>query len=218
MNAPGAHDGMGLVYAVSRLAAEAAHGAFFRGELVGLANVPQTGPFLLAANHASFLDPPLIGCHVLRPIAYFARQTLWQPGPAAWWLDAVGAIPVDRDGSDVAAIKSVLRALTAGRALVLFPEGTRSTDGALQAPKAGVGLLACRAQVPVVPARIFNSHRALGRDGALRPGTPVSVVYGRPLLPADYDDPAAGKERYQRASEKIMSAIAALREPVLNVI
>ncbi|MEI6861521.1 MAG: lysophospholipid acyltransferase family protein [Verrucomicrobiota bacterium] len=218
MKAPVVQDGMGLVYAVSRLAAEAAHGAFFRGELIGLGNVPRTGPFLLAANHASFLDPPLIGCHVLRPIAYFARKTLWKPGPAAWWLDAVGCIPVDRDGSDVAAIKNVLRALTAGRALVLFPEGTRSADGVLQTPKAGVGLLACRAQVPVVPTRIFNSHRALGRDGALHLGTPVSVVYGRSLMPADYDDPVKGKARYQHASEKIMSAIAALREPEVVVV
>jgi 1-acyl-sn-glycerol-3-phosphate acyltransferase len=65
----------------------------------------------------------------------------------------------------------------------------------------------------VVPARIFNSHIAFGRDGKLRPGTRLSIVYGRPLTPADYDDPKAGKERYQLASEKIMAAIATLREP-----
>ena len=205
-------------YAASRALLAAAHAAFFRGEVAGLENIPRAGPLLIAGNHASFLDPPFLGCHVPRPLAFFARKTLWKGGLATWWLDAMGCIPVDRDGSDVAAIKAVLRALAAGRALVVFPEGTRSADGALQPPKAGVGLLACRAQAPVVPARIFNSHRALGRDNQLRLGTPVSVVYGRPLTPADYDDPTAGKERYQRASEKIMAAIAALRPPELAVI
>jgi 1-acyl-sn-glycerol-3-phosphate acyltransferase len=209
MSAP--EERMGSVYAASRALFVAAHGAFFRGDVTGLENIPRAGPLLIAANHASFLDPPFVGCHVPRPLAFFARKSLWKPGPASWWLDAVGAIPVDRDGSDVAAIKAVLRALTAGRALVVFPEGTRSADGVLQPPKSGVGLLACRAQAPVVPVRIFNSHLALGRDSVLRPGTPVSVVYGQPLAPGDYDDPAAGKERYQRASEKIMAAIAALR-------
>ncbi len=209
---------MGLVYALSHHLLAVAHSAFFRGEMVGLDNIPQHGPFLIAANHASFLDPPFVGCQVPRPMAFFARKTLWKGGLVSWWLNTVGCIPVDRDGSDVAAIKNVLRALQAGRALVLFPEGTRSPDGTLQPPKAGVGLIACRAQVPLVPARIFNSHLALGRTGPPQLGIPVSVVYGRPLAPADYDDPAAGKERYQRASEKIMSAIAALELPPPQVV
>ncbi len=218
MSGPAAPARMGLVYGVCRHLLEAVHGAFFRGEMTGLEHLPPDGPLIIASNHASFLDPPFVGVQVMRPLVFFARKTLWKGGLASWWLDTVGAIPVDRDGSDVAAIKAVLRALQAGQALVLFPEGTRSPDGTLQPPKAGVGLIACRAQVPVVPARIFNSHRALGRSGGLRPGTPVSVVYGRALTPADYDDPAAGKERYQRASEKIMAAIAALDLPEVTII
>ena len=218
MSRPGTSAGMGLVYGVSRHTLVVLHDIFFPGDVSGLDNIPRAGSFLIAANHASFLDPPFIGCHVPRPMAYFARKTLWRGGLASWWLNSVGCIPVDRDGSDVAAIKHVLRAQAAGRALVLFPEGTRSADGALQPPKAGVGLIACRAQVPVVPARIFNSHLALGRTGPPRPGTRVSVVYGRPLLPADFDEPAAGKARYQRASETIMAAIGALDLPETTVV
>jgi 1-acyl-sn-glycerol-3-phosphate acyltransferase len=188
--------------------------AFFRGEVVGLENIPKEGPFLVASNHASHLDPPAVGCHIPRQMAFFARKSLWNGKFATWWLDGVGAIPVDRDGgSDVSAIKNVLRTLQAGKALTLFPEGTRSPDGTLQPAKSGVGMIACRSRVPVVPARIFNSHIAFGRGGKLRPGTRMSIVYGKPLQPAEYDDPKAGKERYQLASEKIMAAIAALREP-----
>ncbi len=187
---------------------------FFRGEVVGLENLPREGSFLIAANHASFLDPPLIGCQVQRQISYFARKTLWKPGFASWWLDTVGTIPVDRDGGqDVSAIKRVLKALKDDRGLILFPEGTRSPTGALQAPKAGVGLICCRAQVPVIPARIFGSFEAYGKSRGLHLGIPVSIVFGTPIAPADYDVSTAGKERYQIASERIMARIATLRVP-----
>ena len=192
---------------------------FFRGEVRGLEHVPARGGFLLAANHASFIDPPMIGCQLPRQIAYFARKTLWKGGFSSWWLDAVGTIPVDRDGGqDVSAIKRVLRALREERGLILFPEGTRTPDGRLQPAKAGVGFIAVKTQVPVIPVRIFGSHEAFGRDRPLRLGTPVTVVFGAPILPADYDDPAAGKERAQVASERIMARIARLQPPGCRVV
>jgi 1-acyl-sn-glycerol-3-phosphate acyltransferase len=207
------------VYGFFHYLATVVYGMFFRGEIVGLENLPRTGAFLIAANHASFLDPPLIGSQVPRQIAYFARKTLWKPGFASWWLDEVGTIPVDRDGGqDVSAIKRVLKTLKGDKGLILFPEGTRTSDGQLQEPKAGVGLIASRAQVPVVPARIFGSFTAYGKGRSLRLGTPVSIVFGPPILPAEYDDPAAGKERYLVASQRIFTRIAALREPVAPVI
>lgn len=197
-----------------------AHGVFFRGEAFGRENLPHDGAFLIAANHLSFLDPPFIGCQVPRQLCFFARKTLWKPGVASWWLDAVGTIPVDRDGGqDVSALKRVLKALKDNKGLILFPEGTRSPNGRLQAPKPGVGFIVCRSQVPVVPARIFGSYEAFGKGVKFpRLGTSVSVVFGRPIPPAAYDDPAAGKERYQIASERIMAEIARLQLPRETVI
>ncbi len=192
---------------------------FFRGEVIGVENLPQRGGFLLAANHASFIDPPMIGCHLSRQIAYFARKTLWKGGISSWWLDAVGTIPVDRDGGqDVSAIKRVLKAIKAERGLILFPEGTRTPDGNLQPAKAGVGFIACKTQVPVIPVRIFGSYEAFGKGRGLHLGTPVSVVFGRPIPPAAYDNPQAGKDRAQIASERIMSEIARLERPPVRVI
>ena len=191
----------------------------FRGEVAGLENLPRTGSFLLAANHASYLDPFLIGAQVERQIAFFARKTLWKPGLSSWWLDMVGTIPVDRDGGQaLSAIKRVLRALKDDRGLILFPEGTRTPDGHLQSPKPGVGMIACSTQVPVVPVRIFGSYKAMGKGRGIRLDTPVTIVFGRPIRPAEYDDPAAGKERYQVASDRIMARIAALQEPPALVI
>jgi len=194
------------------------YGLAFRGETEGLEHLPGAGGYIVAANHASHLDPPLVGLHLPRQVSFFARKTLWKPGLASWWLDGVGTIPVDRDGgADVAAIKRVLQVLRQGKVVILFPEGTRSPDGRLQAPKPGIGLIACKTGVPVVPARVFNSANAFGRGGRIRLGTPVDVTYGRPLLPADYDHPEDGKERYQRAAERIMAAIARLGPPPVAV-
>lgn len=195
------------------------HQMFFRGDVSGLEHLPATGGYLVASNHASHLDPPIVGQFLPRQVAFFARKTLWKPGAAAWWLDAVGTIPVDRDGGvSLDAIKRVLGALSGGRAVIVFPEGTRSPTGRLQAPKPGVGLLACKAKVPVVPARVFGSFEAFGKGGVPHPGRPVSVTFGRPLLPAEYDNPADGKERYQRTADRIMAAITRLEPPVRPVL
>ena len=207
------------VYGVSHYIFATLYGMFFRGEVVGLNSIPKRGGFLFAANHASHLDPPAIGSQVPKQIAYFARKTLWKGGWSNWWMDQAGCIPVDRDGgSDVSAIKRVLRTLQEGKALILFPEGTRSADGELQEPKSGVGMIACRARVPVVPVRIFDSHHAWGRGKTMRPGVSVTVVFGAPVEPSYFDDPAAGKARYQIASERIMARIAALPRPPLTVV
>ena len=185
----------------------------------GVEQIPRRGGFIVAANHASLLDPPIVGAQLPRQTSAFARKTLWKGGISSWWLDIVGVIPVDRDGgSDIGAIRRVLQTLKQDKGIILFPEGTRTPTGQLQQAKAGVGLMACRTGVPVVPARVFGTFEACGRNRPVRLGTPVSVVFGPPLLATDYDDHSEGKERYQRASDRIMSAIAALELPRPTVI
>ena len=193
--------------------------ACFRGEVVGTEHIPTSGPFLIASNHASLLDPPLVGCQVSRQLRFFARKSLWNLSFMGWWLDKAETIPVDRDSGDVGAIRRVLQALHEDRAIVLFPEGTRSPDGQLQKPKAGVGLMACKTGAPVVPCRIYGSHEAFGKGVKIpRLGTPITIVFGPPVPAAEYDVPGAGKERYQIASQRIMDRIAALPKPQYAVI
>ena len=192
---------------------------WFRGEVVGTENFPADGPFLIASNHASHLDPPAVGAHVPRQMRFFARKNLWNNRLVGWWLSQVETIPVERDSGDIGAIKRVLQALKENRAVVLFPEGTRSMDGQLKKPKPGVGLMACKTGVPVVPCRVYGSFDAFGKGSAIpRFGSPISVVFGPPILASDYDDPTAGKARYEIAAQRIMDRIAALPCPVYPVI
>jgi 1-acyl-sn-glycerol-3-phosphate acyltransferase len=213
------HLGMTRFYAFFHYWMAQWHAMWFRGDVVGTHHIPASGPFLVAGNHVSHLDPPFIGSQVPRQMRFFARKTLWDTRALGWWMDRVETIPVDREGGDVGAIRKVLQALHENRGVVLFPEGTRSPDGTLQKPKAGVGLMACKTGAPVVPARIFGSFEAFGK-GAVVPrfGTRVDVVFGPPITAAEYDDPSAGKERYQIASERIFARIAALPRPTSTVI
>jgi 1-acyl-sn-glycerol-3-phosphate acyltransferase len=211
---------MTRLYGVCHYALRVSYDVLFRGEVRGTEHLPKAGPFLIAGNHASHLDPPMIGVHVPRQMCFFARKTLWSGKVASWWLDGVGTIPVDRDGGqDVGALKRVLRALADGKVMILFPEGTRSPDGKLQTAKPGVGFIVCKTQVPVVPARIFGSFEAFGKGMSVpRFGTPLDVTFGPPITPAVYDDPKAGKERYQIASQRIMAEIAKLPRPSVPVV
>lgn len=195
------------------------HAMWFRGEVVGQENFPRQGPFLIAANHASHLDPPIVASQIAKQMRFFARKSLWNNRLVGWWLANVGTIPVERDSGDIGAIKRVFQALEEDRAVVLFPEGTRSPDGNLQKPKAGVGFMACKTGVPVVPCRVFDSFEAFGKGQRVPNfGAPVTIVFGPPILAADYDDPALGKARYEAAAQRIMDRIAALPRPSYPVI
>ncbi|HTB62024.1 MAG TPA: (d)CMP kinase [Opitutales bacterium] len=186
-----------------------------RAEAVGVENVPRTGAFLLASNHASFLDPLLAGCYLPRPICYFARKDLWNTKILAWALNRLKCIPVDRDGEgDIGAFKRVFAALKAGEGLQVFPEGTRTKDGALQPARRGIGLLAGKQGVPVVPVRVFGTFETFNRKQILpMPFYRIGVTYGRVLTPRDYDPGPGDPQRYEKISQCIMDAIAALPPP-----
>ena len=133
------------IYRITRGLAAQVYEYLYDLEVSGLNHVPKEGGFLLASNHASFFDPPLVGYSLPRPIYYFARQSLMEKGFSKWLLGSLATIPVDRDGpQDVAAIRTVMRRVQAGNGLLVFPEGTRTLDGELKSAKSGVGLLACK--------------------------------------------------------------------------
>jgi 1-acyl-sn-glycerol-3-phosphate acyltransferase len=206
---------MNALYEIGKLLSHCTFDGIYPGDVAGVQNIPRCGPFIVACNHASFFDPPAVGRLVPREIAYFARKTLFKPGPVEKVLNRVNAIPVDRDGeSDIQAIKKVLHALKHGQGVLFFPEGTRSPDGALQPPKQGLGMIACRAGVPVVPARIFGSYESYGRGRTIpAAGGSISVAFAPALRTKNIDPGPGTKNRYEIASRRIMDAIATIPAP-----
>ncbi len=188
----------------------------YKGKLYGLENIPETGGFILAGNHVSYLDPPLIAVHTNRqPVYSFARQTLFKRG-IAWFFRRLYMIPVDRDkGSDIRSIKQVLKLLADGNPVQMFPEGTRSPTGLPQRPKKGIGLFVSKSKVPVVPVRIFGTYEAWPK-GAKWPNfkPSIAIVFGRPLAHEELIIEAHGQaDPMQAISDRIMQEIARLKLP-----
>ncbi len=207
---------MNLSYRLGWLGFRALFAIYFRCRAAGVEHVPRTGPVILASNHLSFLDPPLVGSCLPRGINYLARDTLFRfPGIGAL-LRSWSAVPVDRDGGGAAGLKAILDRLLAGGAIILFPEGTRSRTGELQPARSGVGLAILKSQAPVIPVRVFGTFEAYGRHRKIPLPKPVSVVYGPPIDFSDLRAEAATctkprlKQLYQEAADRVMQAIAAL--------
>jgi 1-acyl-sn-glycerol-3-phosphate acyltransferase len=192
------------------------YATYFRWRVFGAENVPQTGGVILASNHASFLDPPLVGAGLNRDINYLARESLFRfPGIGAL-LRSWNSVPVDRDGGGARGLKIILERLLAGGAIILFPEGTRTPDGKLQPARSGIGLTVIKSNAPVVPVRVFGTFEAYGKNHKFPRPYRVAVKYGEPLhfeklrAEAKSCDKARLKEIYQQVADEIMSAIAKL--------
>ncbi|HVA28406.1 MAG TPA: lysophospholipid acyltransferase family protein [Candidatus Baltobacteraceae bacterium] len=173
----------------------------YRLRAFGTENVPRKGPVIIAANHISWLDPPLVGAYCPRRIVYMAKRELFEIPWLGMLIATMGAFPVDREGNARAAIKHSLEILKAGGCLGIFPEGGRNVEGDRQA-QTGVALLASLSGAPVVPVAVIGSERAKEHPH-------IRVVYGKPLaLPAGRK---ATREDLARFTDEIMAAVAHLR-------
>jgi 1-acyl-sn-glycerol-3-phosphate acyltransferase len=178
--------------------------------------VPKTGAVILASNHASFLDPPLVGIPLFRPLNFLARDTLFRyPGIGAI-LRSWQAVPVDREGGGGAGLKAILDRLLRGGAILLFPEGTRTKDGALQPGRSGIGLAVIKSNAPVVPIRVFGTFDAYGKHVPIPRRVSIAVKYGSLMSFVKLREEAKScakprlKAIYQEVSDQIMAEIARL--------
>lgn len=169
------------------------------------------GPVILAANHQSFLDPPFAGGASRRAIYFLARRSLLNGPVLGWLLPKLNVIPVDSEtGRDRTALKALIRILRAGHGTLVFPEGQRTLDGRLQPAQPGLGLVIAKTLAPVVPIRMFGAFEAWPvHEKWPRPGR-VTVVVGEPIHFTEEDLLPASKDLYQRLSQRVMDAIAAL--------
>ena len=187
---------------------------FLRVRVSGVENIPTEGGLIVASNHISYFDPPVMGSFVPRELHFFAKHTLFSVPLLGFLIRRTNAIPVRRGSIDRAALEQADRIVSAGKALVLFPEGTRSRTGELRSPKSGVGILAHRTGCPVVPVYVQGLNTAwrcfFGRARA-------RIVYGEPLSPDRFRDRPAARETYDEIAGEVMARIIRLRDQAVAV-
>jgi 1-acyl-sn-glycerol-3-phosphate acyltransferase len=207
---------MNPIYLLGWLSFRLVYKFYFGWRVYNAERVPLKGPVILACNHASFLDPMLVGAALKRDINYLARETLFDFPVVGWVLRQWNSVPVDREGGGAKGLKAILDRLLNGGGIILFPEGTRSRDGQLQGARSGIGLTVIKSDAPVVPARVFGTYQAYGRNMRIPRPRRVGVKFGEPMLFEQLRAEARTctrsrlKEIYQQVADEIMAAIAKL--------
>ncbi len=185
----------------------------FRFKVYGIENLPKDSRgVIIASNHASFLDPPLVGVALKRPVAFLAKDYLFKVfllGTLIRWL---GSLPIKSGKDDFRSMRELLRALKSGKQVLIFPEGTRSKDGKLQPVEGGVGFLAIKSECYVVPTFIQGTYEAFPKGAKFLRPHPVKIYFGKPFIPALDQQLLASQNAYLAVSEKIMSEIQKMKE------
>lgn len=177
---------------------------FFPRKVYGRNNIPLKGAFVLASNHISNIDPPILGISTRRRLHFMAKIELFKNPFVGWWLRQLWAFPIKRGESDFGALKEALRILKSGEPVLLFPEGTRRVAGDELKPQPGIGFLVLKAKVPVLPVYIHGS------DNVMPPG---SKSFKRSLITVTVGEPfeVPTNLTYEQTSAYILDKIFALK-------
>lgn len=182
----------------------------WRLEVVGAERVPLQGAAIIAPNHLSVLDPPLIGCACPRELRYLAKAELFRNRAVGWFLRRLGGFPVERGTADVSAIRTALNFLKDGRAVIIFIEGTRGDGTRLLPPTPGVTLLARQSGAAVVPTAIVGTDKAWRKGTKLPRRAPIKVAFGQPFTYREAFGDRADRAARDAFSELVMEQIEAL--------
>lgn len=182
-----------------------------RLRVVGKENIPLEGGLIVAVNHISYLDPPLVGVAIwpYRKLHYVAKRELFKIPIFGLILRLVNAFPVKRGKPDRLAMRRALKLLREGEAVCIFPEGTRSRDGRLQEPELGISLLVLQSGAKVLPVAVVNTDKALPRGRIILRPAKIGVYIGPPFHPSGQGDP---KKARREIAQQVMERIGELLE------
>jgi 1-acyl-sn-glycerol-3-phosphate acyltransferase len=170
---------------------------FYMWRIEGIENIPKSEGAVIAPNHISFFDPPLAGSAMKRPLYFMAKKELFDIPILGWIIKQTNAFPVKRESQDITAMRYAFSLLEHGHLLLMFPEGTRSKNGQLGKSFAGAGMVACNAQVPLIPVKIENTNNMLKFKQ-------IRIKYGKPIYPPK----KFIKKDYVNLSQKVLDVIA----------
>lgn len=202
-----------MVYSFVRFIAVVLFKSLFLLRVKGRENIPEKGGCIVAGNHLSYLDPIVLASACPRKVCFLARSELFTDTSRAfvWLISAMGAFPLKKEKVDLKAIRTALTLLREGQALVMFPEGTRSPDGLLKKGEPGMGMLALKAGVPIIPALIVGTERALPREAKFIRLSKISVFFGKRITPDEFESSGKDRDDYQKIVDLVMGKIAGLK-------
>jgi 1-acyl-sn-glycerol-3-phosphate acyltransferase len=197
------------MYGLGRVVSTIVVWLFGRPKVIGRENLPVEGGFILCANHVSYIDPPSITAASTRVLRFMAKSELFAIPLLGKIIAATGTFPVKRGAADRTAIRTAVELLQSGQVVCMFPEGKRSLTGHLLPPEPGVGVIALRAQMPVIPAALIGTARLLPPHSPFPRFSRIKVVFGKPI---DYSDLAGnnGREAVNEMAQRIMVDIQKL--------
>ncbi len=181
---------------------------YFQGRIYGAEHVPMTGPLIVVSNHASDFDPPILSNCVGRPVAYMAKEELFEVPVLAQAIRLYGAYPVKRGSADRGAIRAALASLEAGWATGVFLQGTRTEDGRITEPKLGAALIAAKSQAPLLPVSLWGTQDIIQAGTLIPHPVPVTIRIGRPIDPP----PPGDREALEKVTQQCADAIMALHD------
>lgn len=182
-----------------------------RLKLVGTDKIPRDGGVIIASNHVAGADPFLLGSAVPRELWFMAKKELFKPFLLGKFISKVNAFPVDRFGFDLEVIKISIALLKEGRALIMFPEGTRSIDGQIKDGKIGVGMLARKAGIPIVPVYLGNTRKAWWN---IFTGRRMVIRFGDIIDKEWIEAQPNSKEGYKIITDRLMELIRSLQSTI----
>lgn len=171
---------------------------FYKWKIFGKEHVPKTGPVILASNHISNLDPPVLGCSIDRQVHYMAKEELFHIPILSFLIKNFGAFPIRRGASDRKAIKTALHLLQEGKVLGVFPEGTRSKTGEIGKGLPGAALFALKTDAVVIPVGIVSNYKWF---------QPISIQFGEPVSLEAFKEEKVTQEVLNDAIATIMEQI-----------
>jgi len=200
-----------MIYHITSFTAYLILKIFFSLKVTGLENIPLKGPFIIACNHASYLDPIIIGSLRRRRASFVAKEELFKNKFFAWYLNKLNVFPLKRYSSDSRTLRGAVRRLKKGGGFVIFPEGTRSDDGSIREGKIGVSVLSFITKACVIPCYVGGSYQVWPSNSRFLHRGKLTIIFGQPLQP-----PLVRKDTkkldYYEFAQKVMSQIKALKE------
>jgi len=184
----------------------------FRLRVYDRDNVPKRGAFILASNHLSHLDPPVISIASPRVLHFMARHTLFKNWAFGALIKALNAFPIKRGGIDPEGFREVIRRLKRGQVILMFPEGTRSKTGEFGPAQPGIGFLSITAGVPILPAYVKGTREALPVGARFIKPCPISVYFGELIEPKNLTFSSDKKEAYGQLADYVLNEIKRLKD------